>query len=199
MAPQPPAPAGAGRSEHQVYRGRAQVPQRHRPQLGDTADLPVVMPLPATLAPRPGARQVAQPGELPRGLVVRRRWRRLRAGAGWSWAGLTMVVICWGIWAISVRGTDVVGPVLGLGLVLAIAGLLFVVAQLIGRAVLERALRRERTGAWPSHLLVCGFLTLAGITFLQQTWWVRDTWRWLADSWAWLGDTWDRLTGLWPL
>jgi hypothetical protein len=132
-------------------------------------------------------------------MVVRRRWRRLRAGAGWTWSGLTFVLVCWGIWAVSVRGTDVVGPVVGLVLVLACGGLMFVLARLLGRAVLERALQRDRPSAWPSHLTACGFLTLAGLAFLQQTWWIRDAGRWLGDSWQWWGDSWQWVADRWPL
>lgn len=199
MAAQPWFPAGAGHGEHQVYRGRAQVQPPRRRRLDDTADLPVIEAPPPTVPTAPGYRQVALPEELPRGLVVRRRWRRIRAGAGWTWAGLTVVMTCWGIWAISVRGTDMVGPVFGLAVVLAVAALLFVVAQLLGYTVLERTLGRQRASSWGSHLVVFGFLTLCGITFLQQTWWIRDTWRWMTDSWAWLGGVFDWLAGVWPL
>ncbi|QSB16005.1 DNA-directed RNA polymerase II [Natronosporangium hydrolyticum] len=190
----PEGPARSSGQQHN-FRGVAQVHHRRRTDLGDTTDLPVIDALPSTL---PDAQS---PGRLaaPRGMVVRRRWRQLRAGAGWSWTGLTIVLICWGIWTISVRGTELLGPVIGLCLVLLTGLLLFVVARLLGRAWFERVLNRERHSAWPSHLTVCVFLTMAGLAFLQQTWWVLESGRWLGDTWQWLTDGWEWLVGLWPL
>ncbi|HEY8472696.1 MAG TPA: hypothetical protein VIL37_08680 [Natronosporangium sp.] len=173
--------------EQQYYRGVAAVPQPQRRASNDTADLPVE-PLTPTLYDdkSPGRDRLAV---APRGMVVRRRWRQLRSGAGWTWTGLCILLTCWGIWVLSVRGTELVGPVIGLVLVLLTGLLLFVLARWLGRAVLERALGRERDSAWPSHLTVCLFFTAAGITFLQQTIWIRD-------SMSWLGDGWDQLTSL---
>jgi hypothetical protein len=175
--------------EQQYFRGVAAVPRRQRRANGDTADLPrVVEPLAPTLydTSAPGRSRLAAP----RGMVVRRRWRQLRSGAGWSWTGVSVLLTCWGIWVLSVRGTELVGPVIGLVLVLATGLLLFVLARLLGRAVVERTLGRERRSAWPSHLTVCVFLTAAGITFLQQTLWIRDSLRWIGDGWSWLADNW---------
>lgn len=119
-------------------------------------------------------------------MIVRRRGRRLRSGAGWTWTGASFMLVCWGIWVVSVRGTTMVGPVIGLVLVLATGALLFVLARLLGRAILEHALRRERPSAWPSHLTVCVFLVATGITFLQQTQWVWDSGGWFTETWRWL-------------
>lgn len=175
--------------EQQYYRGVAAVPRRRRPADGDTADLPRVEPLAPTLYDAaPGRSRLAAP----RGMVVRRRWRQLRSGAGWTWTGICILLTCWGIWVLSVRGTELVGPVIGLLLVLLTGLLLFVLARWLGRAVLERVLGRERDSAWPSHLTVCLFLTAAGITFLQQTLWLRD-------SLSWIGDGWDQLANLLPV
>jgi Mn2+/Fe2+ NRAMP family transporter len=125
-------------------------------------------------------------------MIVRRRWRRLRSGAGWTWTGLSFLLVCWLIWAVSVRGGDPIGPLLALVMVLVFAAFMFVVARLLGRAVLEQTLGRERPSAWPSHLTVCVFVTLAGLAFLQQTQWIQDSWRWLSDSRQ-------SLLDLWPL
>lgn len=164
------------------------MPSRHRPRHGDTADLAPVEPLAPTL------RDTSLPGQsrlaASRGMVVRRRWRQLRSGAGWTWTGVCVLLTCWGIWVLSVRGTELVGPVIGLVLVLATGLLLFVLARMLGRAVLERTLHRRRNSAWPSHLTVCVFLTAAGVTFLQQTLWIRDSLRWFGEGWAWLTDSW---------
>jgi hypothetical protein len=176
--------------ERDYHRGVASVGRRGRQALGeDTADLPRVEPLAPTLYDMRGPDRLRV---APRGMVVRRRWRTLRSGAGWTWTGVSVLLICWGIWVLSVRGTELVGPVIGLVLVLATGLLLFVLARLLGRAVLERTLHRQRHSAWPSHLTVCVFLTLAGITFLQQTLWIRDS----AD---WIGDGWQAITDAWPL
>jgi hypothetical protein len=176
--------------EQQYFRGVAAVPRRGRPLSGDTADLPRVEPLTPTLydTKAPGRNRLAAP----RGMVVRRRWRQLRSGAGWTWTGICILFTCWGIWVLSVRGTELAGPVIGLVLVLLTGLLLFVLARWLGRALLERALGRERDSAWPSHLTVCLFLSAAGITFLQQTLWIRD-------SLSWIGDGWDQLTNLLPV
>lgn len=173
----------------QFYRGVAAVPPR-RAGVGDTADIPRVG---GSTAP---ARPAVAPG---RGMIVRRRWRRLRSGAAWSWTGVSILVVCWFVWVVSVRGSTLAGPVIGLVLVLAIGALLFMLARLLGRVILEHGLHRERPSAWPSHLTVFGFWTLTGITFLQQTPWIQDTWQWFGDSGQLLSDTWDRLANLWPL
>lgn len=152
-------------------RGVAAVPIVPRPRRDDTGAYPAATAAPASpVAPSP-----------PRGMVVRWRWRRLRAGAGWSWTGGSFMVVCWGIWAITLRGGDLLGPVLTLALVFATAGLVFTVCRLLGRAVLENTLGRVRHSAWPSHLTAGGFMTLAGLAFLQQTWWVANGWQWLVD------------------
>lgn len=175
------------------YRGVASVPRRQRPTLRATGDPPPGTP--PTLADTATGKPVRDPL---RGMVVRRRGRRLRAGAPWSWSGLTVLLVCWGIWAVSLRGSSLLVPAIGLVLVLAVGALLFVVARLLGRAVLEQALGRERHSAWPSHMTVCIFLILAGVAFLQQTEWIADSWRWIGDLWQWLVDGWNWLVGLWP-
>lgn len=158
-------------------------PQPERPYFRGVAAVP-------TRAPQPdetGAYQSVDLAAGPDGPDWRsspsrpRDWRRLRAGSGWTWAGTVTALICWGIWLVSLRGGDLVGPALGLLLVLSTAALVFTVSRLLGRAVLESALGRERRSAWPSHLATGLFLVAAGIAFLQQTRWVMDSWRWLAD------------------
>lgn len=116
----------------------------------------------------------------------------------WTWTGLTILLICWGIWVVSVRGSELLGPVIGLTLVLGTGGLMFVLARLLGRAVFEQLLGRPRPSAWPSHLTICIFLTAAGVTFLQQTQWIVDSWQWMGDSWQWLVDRWQWFLDLWP-
>lgn len=157
--------------EAEYVRGVASVPVPPRQRGDDTGAYgPVVQEASRPAVPTP-----------PRGMVVRRRWRQLRAGAGWSWTGGSFVVVCWGIWAVTLRGSGLFGPLLALALVFATAGLVFIVSRLLGRAVLENALGRERRSAWPSHLAAGGFLILAGLAFLQQTWWIAKGWSWLVE------------------
>lgn len=182
--------------EQEFYRGVASVPPRPAPALPDTGSFPPIESPPSTLTDgqpepvRPAVRR--RPPEPPPGLIVRRRWRRLRAGAPWTWSGLLTLLFCWGIWAVSLRGNDLLGPVIALIVVLAVAGFVFVLSRLIGRAVLEQTMGRERPSAWPSHLTVCVFLVFASIGFLQRT-------EWLVDSWRWFGDAWQGLVDIWPL
>src|SRR5690606_34853418 len=110
----------------QFHRGVAPVPPR-----AATSDTPTPAPdawgWPADTG-LPPARDEAAPvrGSRPsgdrlmeqyRGLIVRRRWRRLRNGAGWTWGGLLFMLFAWGIWAISLRGGDLLTPVIALVLV----------------------------------------------------------------------------------
>lgn len=194
--PGPGRPAAASPGPAHWVRGVAAVPRGPARSQADTSDIPAIEP--AAAGARGSSARSRRGGPEP-GLMVRRRGRRLRSGAGWTWTGLSFVLVCWGIWAVSVRGTDLLGPLIGLGLVLATGVLLFVLARLLGRTVLEGALGRDRPSAWPSHLTVCGFLVLAGVAFLQQTLWVQDSWQGLGDAGQWLGDAWSRLVDLWPL
>lgn len=93
-------------------------------------------------------------------------------------AGLWFSVICWAIWAITDR--DLVDAGFALGLLLAVAALVFTVSRLLGRVVLENVMDRARQSAWPSHLSTFLLLAIGGVAFLQQTWWVVDAWQWVA-------------------
>jgi hypothetical protein len=114
-------------------------------------------------------------------MVVRRRWRSLRAGGEWTVTGLVIVLICWGTWTLSIRGADLVGPTLWLAVVLVTAAGVFVMARLAGRLLLERALGRQRRTAWPSHLVTGVFLAAAGVGFLRRIPWLIDAWTWVAE------------------
>jgi hypothetical protein len=87
--------------------------------------------------------------------------------------------VCWGVWAISSRGSDLSGQVLSFFLVLVIAAGLFTLLRILGRVVLVRSLGRTRRGAWGSHLATAVFLGCAGIAYLGQTTWVVDAWTWV--------------------
>ncbi|WP_213453365.1 hypothetical protein [Rhizomonospora bruguierae] len=105
--------------------------------------------------------------------------RQLRRGGGWTWAGGLWAFICWGIWAVSVRGADLVVPTIAFALVLSVAAGVFVLSRLVGRVVLERTLGRRRRSAWVAHLLTGLFLVGAGLAYLRQTQWVVEVWTWL--------------------
>jgi hypothetical protein len=175
-----------GPHEQVYYRGVASVPRNRRREPDDPEP---AEKLPTTKVDTPPRRSQSN-----RGMIVRRRWKTLRAGAGWTWAGVSWVVICWGIWAVSVRASGMAGPLVGLMLVLATGALLFTVARLVGRLVVEQALHRDRPSAWPSHLVVFVFLTAAGIAFLQQTWWIGNSLDWIGDGWQSLLDSFNSWT-----
>jgi hypothetical protein len=155
----PVAPPGA------FIRGVAQVGVP-RPRVDDTTPA-LDQPAPT----RPWRNEVRVP--------VRSRLRRLRAGGGWTSIGAMFAFVCWGIWAISLRGDDAGALALSFFLVLLVAAGLFTLLRILGRVVLERSLGRTRRGARGSHLATGLFLVAAGIAYLGQTAWVVDAWTWL--------------------
>jgi hypothetical protein len=110
---------------------------------------------------------------------VRHQLRQLRVGGEWTSIGVLFAFVCWGIWAISSRGSDLGGLLLSFVLVLLIAAGVFTLARLLGRVVLERSLGRIRRGARGAHLATALFLVGAGIAYLGQTAWVVDAWTWV--------------------
>ncbi|HEU5107794.1 MAG TPA: hypothetical protein VFT95_04385 [Micromonosporaceae bacterium] len=110
---------------------------------------------------------------------VRFQLRQLRRGGEWSWIGGLFAFVSWGIWLISVRGGDMVVPVLAFVLVLLVALGVFTLSRAVGRLVLERGLGRVRRSAWAAHLATGLFLAGAGVAYLGQTQWVVDVWNWV--------------------
>jgi hypothetical protein len=110
---------------------------------------------------------------------VRYQLRQLRRGGEWSWIGGLFAFVSWGIWTISVRGGDLVVPVLAFVLVLLVATGVFALSRLLGRVVLERGLGRVRRSAWAAHLATGLFLAGAGVAYLGQTPWIMDAWNWV--------------------
>jgi hypothetical protein len=121
-----------------------------------------------------------EPDRLPRA-PVRDQLRQLRKGGEWTTIGGLFAFICWGIWAISVRGGDMVVPVLTFVMVALVAGGVFALTRLLGRIVLERWLHRTRNSAVGAHLVTGVFLAGAGVAYLRQTEWVVDAWNWVAN------------------
>lgn len=109
---------------------------------------------------------------------VRYQARQLRVGGEWTSMGVLFAFVCWGIWAISSRGSDIGALFLSFVLVLLIAAGVFTLARLLGRVVLERSLGRIRRSARGAHLATAVFLVGAGIAYLGQTAWVVDAWTW---------------------
>jgi hypothetical protein len=156
----PPTVPSAG----SFHRGRASVsPRISQPQP------PITVP-PATRPWQPDVR-----------VPVRSQVRQLRRGGEWTWIGALFAFVCWGVWAVSARDADLVGPVLAFLLVLIIAAGVFTLSRLLGRVILERSLRRIRRSAWGSHLATGVFLIGAGIAYLGQTPWVVDAWTWFKE------------------
>jgi hypothetical protein len=110
---------------------------------------------------------------------LRYQLKQLRRGGEWSTTGALIAFVCWGIWAISLRGGNLTIPVLAFALVLLVGGGIFALSRLLGRVVLERTLGRGRRTAWPSHLVTAVFLVAVGVAYLGQTAWVIDAWTWL--------------------
>jgi hypothetical protein len=174
-----------GQREDRYFRGVAAVPQRTIAPTDETGEV-----LPPGQAPPPDAVVAGRwraaiyrwrRGQVGAAAPPGGRWRTLRRGAGWSMAGLWFAVISWGMWAIS-RREDLLGSFLAMGVVLAIAALVFTVSRLLGRVVLEGTMGRQRFTAWPSHLVTFLLLVVGGVAFLQQTWWLVDAWRWFTDK-----------------
>ena len=120
----------------------------------------------------PGAR----PPAAPRGMSW--RWSELRRGGEWTSAAVLFAFVCWGIWAISERGS-LVTPAIVFLVTLAVAAGVFCLARLVGHLVLERQMGRVRRSARGSHLVTALFLTGVGIAHLQQTEWVMTAVDWV--------------------
>jgi hypothetical protein len=110
---------------------------------------------------------------------MRHQLRQLRRGGEWTWIGGLFAFICWGVWTVSVRGSDLAVPVLAFVLVLLVALGVFALSRLLGRVVIERGLGRRRRSAWAAHLATGLFLAAAGVAYLGQTEWVVEAWNWV--------------------
>lgn len=110
---------------------------------------------------------------------LRDQLRQLKRGREWTNLGALFAFVCWGIWAISERGTGLAVPLVAFVLVLLVAAGVFALSRLLGRVVLERTLGRTRRSAWPSHLATGVFLAAAGVEYLRRTQWVVDGITWL--------------------
>jgi hypothetical protein len=161
--------AGRGPAGPAFHRGVAPVSQRGPGRQHPGPD--------ETLTDGPGWRGHPPVGQ-PRP-PVRYRMRQLRRGGEWTTVGALFAFICWGIWAVSVRGGDLVVPVLAFVLVLLVAIGVFALARLVGKIVIERTMQRTRRSAWVAHMVTGLFLLGAGVAYLRQTQWVVDAWTWV--------------------
>ncbi|GGK38211.1 hypothetical protein GCM10010124_33800 [Pilimelia terevasa] len=124
---------------------------------------------------REHAERVLGPARPPRSV----RRQQLRRGGGWSWFGGIFAFVCWGVWAISVRGGSIAVPALGLLTMVAVAAGVFGLARLLGAVVLERGLGRARSSAWGAHLAAGAFCVATGVAYLGQTTWFVEVLRFL--------------------
>lgn len=115
-------------------------------------------------------------------LPMRQRARLLRAGGGWSVAGLVVLLTCWGLWAIETGAESLTGSALVLVLILGVAVGLFGLSRLVGSIVLEKMMNRTRRSSVLSHLAIGLFLTLAGASLLRQVEWVITAWNHLIGA-----------------
>ena len=162
-SPAQPGPTAAAGTDTGRIRGRASVPQ-NRPPRTDTG----VVVDPLSVAPdRPWH---APTNEDP---------RTLKLGYEYTAIGAAFAFVCWGIWAASSGGGNLVGPVIAFLVVLAVAGGLFALSRLIGRLVLVQRMGRRRATARGAHAVTGIFLALAGLAYLRQTPWVVELLAWI--------------------
>jgi hypothetical protein len=114
--------------------------------------------------------------------TMRHRVRNLRAGGGWTVAGLVVLVVCWALWAIQSGADSVKGSALVLLLIAGVAVGLFGLLRLVGSIVLEKLMNRQRRSSVLSHLAIGLFLTLAGASLLRQVEWVITSWNHLIGA-----------------
>jgi hypothetical protein len=130
---------------------------------------------------RPG--RVVAGGQMKRRPVpMRQRMRNLRAGGGWSVAGLVVLMISWGLWAAETGASSFKGSALVLVLILGIAVGLFGLSRLVGSIVLEKMMNRPRRSSVLSHLAIGLLLTLAGASLLRRVEWVITAWNHLLGA-----------------
>ncbi len=113
---------------------------------------------------------------------MRQRARLLRAGGGWTVAGLVVLLTCWGLWAVEAGAESLKGSALVLVLILGVAVGLFGLSRLVGGIVLEKLMNRTRRSSVLSHLAIGLFLTLAGASLLRQVEWVITAWNHLIGA-----------------
>lgn len=107
---------------------------------------------------------------------MRRRVRDLRIGGRWTAFGAWVLVICWALWAAQ-SGWDSLpstGAVLALSFVVAIG--LFFLSRLAFGLIMEKVFKRSPRGAVLSHMVICLFLIVVGVSLLQRVDWVVDAW-----------------------
>ncbi|MCA2216735.1 DNA-directed RNA polymerase II [Jidongwangia harbinensis] len=155
-APPPPSP---------FSRGRAQVNPHPRTQQYAAEHEPTGTGWPGSGAPRQNRSGSWHLNEL-------------RRGGEWTSAALLFAFVCWGIWAISTDG-DLTTPIVVFVCSLFVALGLFVLARVLGGAILEKQLGRVRRSARGAHLVAAVFLVGVGLAHLQQTEWVMDAYHWV--------------------
>jgi hypothetical protein len=152
--------------------GRAPVPTPQRPLREPTAELPVVpQPRRATVDGKPKV-SWERAGKASR--------RTLSDGWGFTAFGLLLLICGWGPWA-AAGGRGLGHPLLDLGVVLVVGGLLFVILRTAGRYLIEGALKRQRPHARWSHFFTGLYLTAAGTSYLADTSWLSISGDWVSD------------------
>jgi hypothetical protein len=171
-----PPPADPWEDQQPMY-GRASVPVPSQPLREPTAELPMLH-APASSRPVPKV-SWHRPGNAAR--------RSLSDGWGFTATGLLIAFCGWGVWAAAGRGT-VRAPLVGLGVVLVVAAMVFALSRVLGFIVLGQLMHRSRPHARWSHLFAGLFMTLAGISYLVNTKWMVDFGSWIDKGVEWLGE-----------
>jgi eukaryotic-like serine/threonine-protein kinase len=151
LMPETPIPPNGG----QPMRGRAAVVAKPTGNADPTA-LP---------GPQPPAQRPYRP-------PMRDTVRLLKRGGGWTWFGIIVAFLCWGIWAAANRGGDLLYQFSQLLLAFVVAAGLFALQRLVGRMIIVRMFGRQRRTARLAHLGTALFLVLVGVDFLRRTDWI---------------------------
>jgi hypothetical protein len=129
--------------------------------------------------------ELGTPGIITRGplkqptVPLRQRLRQLRRGGRWSLIGAVVLIVCWGLFALSASAGDQAAAALALVVILVVGAFLFGLSRLLGLVVLERTLGRVRRSAWVSHAVAGLFWAAAGVTYLTRISWLVEAWNWL--------------------
>jgi hypothetical protein len=109
--------------------------------------------------------------------------RTMMDGWGFTFAGLLILVVGWGVWAAAGGGGSAIPPVLSLFVVIAVGVLLFTVFRMVSRVVVERLRKLRRPHARWAHFGTGLFLATVGVSYLLHNAWLLDGVGWVRDHW----------------
>jgi hypothetical protein len=104
-------------------------------------------------------------------------------GWGFTFAGLLILVVGWGVWAAAGGGGSSIPPVLSLVIVIAVGALLFIAFRTVSRVVIERVRKQRRPHARWAHFGTGLFLATVGVSYLLHNAWLLNGLDWVKDHW----------------